>query len=316
MLLLLWIAVFIASLLALVLAAMHFTRCAERIGVYFGLPSFIVGVTIVAIGTSLPELLSSILAVTAGRSEVVIGNVLGSNITNVFLVLGLAAIVAGRLETVYDLVNVDLPFLGGSAALLAVTVWDGRFTSVEAALCLAALVVYLHYAVSTERELEAGAQADDDGTSAGRPGAAMVVTLIAGVLLMYLGARYTVESVITLSAMLNIGTEVIAASAVAVGTSLPELVVSVTASRRGEQGMVIGNVLGSNIFNALGVMAVPRFFGELTLPPDMLRFALPMMALATLMYLLKTQDRQITKWEGWLLILFYLLFIGKLYSWL
>ena len=306
----LWVVVFVASILALVKAAQLFTGAAERVYCHFGMPSFIVGVTIVALGTSLPELLSSIYAVSAGSSEIVIGNVLGSNISNVFLVLGISAILAGRMETVYNLVHVDLPFLAGSAALLAVTTWDGRFTLPEAFLCLAALVVYMLYAVATASE-EGDADDDEPARTLDRN---TILILLGSVVLLYFGARYTVESLINISSLANIGTEIIAASAVAFGTSLPELAVSVTASRQGNKSMVIGNVLGSNIFNALGVMAIPRLFGPLALPTDMLDFALPMMVLATLLYLLITQDKQITKWEGWLLILFYVLFIGKLFS--
>lgn len=306
----LWIIIFVASILALVKAAQLFTGAAERVGRYFGMPSFIVGVTIVAFGTSLPELLSSIYAVGAGSSEIVIGNVLGSNISNVFLVLGISAIMAGRIETVYDLVRVDLPFLAGSAGLLAVTVWDGRFTLPEAFLCLGALVVYLLYTLATARE-EGDDASDEPAKSLDRN---TVLILLGSVALLYFGARYTVEALLKLSVLTHIGTEIIAVSVVALGTSLPELVVSVTASRQGNQGMVIGNVLGSNIFNALGVMAIPRLFGPLALPTDMLDFPLPMMLLATLLYLLITQDKEITKWEGWLLLLFYVLFIGKLFN--
>ncbi len=306
----LWIVVFVVSILALVKAAQLFTGAAERVGRYFGMPSFIVGVTIVAFGTSLPELLSSIYAVSAGSSEIVIGNVLGSNISNVFLVLGISAILAGRMETVYNLVHVDLPFLAGSAVLLAVTTWDGHFTLPEAFLCLGALVVYMLYAVATANE-EGSAGPGEPAKSLDRN---TILVLLGSVVLLYFGARYTVEALLKLSEFMHIGAEIIAASAVAIGTSLPELVVSVTASRQGNQGMVIGNVLGSNIFNALGVMAIPRLFGDLALPKSMLEFSLPMMLVATVLYLLITQDKQITKWEGWLLILFYVLFIGKLFS--
>ncbi len=312
----LWIVVFVVSILVLVKAAQLFTAGAERIGLRYGLPPFIVGVTIVAMGTSLPELLSSVYAVTAGSSEIVIGNVLGSNISNVFLVLGISAVLAGRMETVYNLVHVDLPFLAGSAGLLAVTTWDGQFTLVEALICLGALAVYIAYTIATASSDEAtesreGAAVDEADRSLDKK---TIALFLCSVIFLYLGARYTVEALIKISEIANIATEIMAASAVAFGTSLPELVVSVTASRQGNQSMVIGNVLGSNIFNALGVMAIPRFFGDLALPTSMLEYSLPMMAVATVLYLLITQDKQITKWEGWLLILFYVLFIGKLFE--
>ncbi|MFQ5887680.1 MAG: sodium:calcium antiporter [Candidatus Hydrothermarchaeales archaeon] len=96
------------------------------------------------------------------------------------------------------------------------------------------------------------------------------------------------------------------------GTSLPELTVSITAARVGKPEIAIGNVLGSNIFNSLAVMGISALFGTLLIPQSILTFALPLMLIATLLYLFITQDRQITKWEGWLLLLFYLFFIGKI----
>jgi cation:H+ antiporter len=122
-----WTAIFLISLLVLLKAAQLFTKSAEKLGLYFGIPPFIVGVTIVSIGTSLPELVSSVIAVTKDSPEIVIGNVVGSNITNVFLVLGVVAIVGKKIDITYELIHVDLPLLAGSSFLLAAMVWDGVF---------------------------------------------------------------------------------------------------------------------------------------------------------------------------------------------
>ena len=119
----LWIGIFIVSLLVLIKASGYFTDSAERIGIFFGIPAFIVGVTIVSIGTSLPELVSSIFAVLRNSSEIVAGNVIGSNIANIFLVLGITAIIGKKLKITYELSHVDMPFLVGSAFLLMLTVW-------------------------------------------------------------------------------------------------------------------------------------------------------------------------------------------------
>ncbi|GAH33655.1 unnamed protein product, partial [marine sediment metagenome] len=125
---LIWIIVFVVSLFVLIKASDYFTHSAEKIGLFFGIPLFIVGATIVAVGTSLPELISSIFAVLRNSSEIVVGNVVGSNVANIFLVLGIAAIVGRRMKLTYELIHVDLPLLIGSAFLLAVTIWDGIFS--------------------------------------------------------------------------------------------------------------------------------------------------------------------------------------------
>ena len=150
--LLFWIGLFVISLIVLIKSSDYFTISAEKIGVYFGLPAFLVGVTIVALGTSLPELLSSIIAVLKGSSEIVVGNVVGSNITNIFLVLGISAIIGKKLKIGYELMHVDLPILMASALYLAITIWDGVFTWSEGILGLIGLVVYLLYTVNTEKK--------------------------------------------------------------------------------------------------------------------------------------------------------------------
>lgn len=307
-----WIVIFIVSLFILIKASDHFTYSAEKIGTFFGLPAFIVGVTIVAIGTSLPELVSSIVAVLNDSSEIVVGNVVGSNITNIFLILGITAVVGKKMQISHELIHVDLPLLMGSAFLLTITIWDGFFTLPEALLCLAGFIIYLFYTISSETkqeniEIEADKKRSELDIKT-------LIILVVSTVLIYIGAKYTVESVIQLSEILNIGKETIAISAVALGTSLPELMVSVSAARKRKAEIAIGNILGSNIFNALAVMGIPAFFGVLIIPQNILTFGLPMMLIATALYFFITQDRQITKWEGYMLIIFYVFFIEKLFG--
>ena len=140
----------------------------------------------------------------------------------------------------------------------------------------------------------------------------MVLIMSAG--FIYLGGRFTIEAVIALSQIMAIGKEVLAASAVAIGTSLPELVVSITAARQGRPEIAVGNVLGSNVFNALAVMAIPGLIGRLSIPQPIVAFAIPMMVIASLLFFFMTQDKEITQWEGWLLLIFYVFFIGGLFG--
>ncbi len=116
--------------------------------------------------------------------------------------------------------------------------------------------------------------------------------------------------------MMKIGKELVAASAVALGTSLPELVVSVVAVKKGNSAIAVGNILGSNIFNTFAVMGLSAFFGTIVLPQSMIYFGMPIMVIATILFFLITQQKQITQWEGWLLIIFYLFFLGKIFNWI
>jgi cation:H+ antiporter len=317
-----WALVFVASLAVLVKASDYFTDSAERIGISFGISPFIIGVTIIALGTSTPELVSSILAVTKGSPEMVAGNVMGSNVTNIFLILGLSAIVGKKMVTSYELANVDLPLFVGSALLLSLMVADGVFALAEALLSLALFFVYLLYAIKVERVADEARARSLEGMEAGgavhpkkkRLKPKIYLKLLLSVFFLYIGANYTVVSVVKLSEMVGIGTEIIAASAVALGTSLPELVVSIRAAAMNKPELAIGNILGSNIFNALGIMGTSALFGTLVIPSTITGFVMPMMIVATLLYFVVIWEKEMTLWEGWMLVIFYIFFLGTLFG--
>jgi len=311
-----FIILFLVSLFILIKSADYFTKTAEKIGIYFGIPAFLVGVTIVSIGTSLPELVSSIFAVIRGSSEMVIGNVLGSNIANIFLVLGLAAIIGRKLVLTYEISHVDLPLLMSSAFLLALTIWDGVFTLFDAALCLGGLVIYGSYTIATERKhhsIEAKKEMQGELRKKKLKISTWIILFISA-FFIYLGAKFTVESVIEISSLLNIGKDIVAATAIALGTSLPELAVTINAARTNKPEIAVGNILGSNIFNTFAVMGIPALFGTLIIPDLMIKFVLPIMLIGTLLFFFMTQQKKMTKWEGAMLLLFYLFFIVKLFG--
>ena len=303
----------IVSLAALIKASDWFTAAAERVGLALGMPAFVVGMTIVAVGTSLPELVASILAVLRGASEYVAGNVVGSNIANLLLVLGLAAIVDGHLRVRFELVHVDLPFLAGSAFFLALVLWDGQVGRIEALLCLTGLAIYGWYVLSAKPSvLTEPVSEEEQAPRPAWPRTGLVLLGSAG--LIYVGADYTVRSVVEIAQLVGIGAELIAASAVALGTSLPEVAVTVAAARRGQPEMAVGNVLGSNVLNSFAVVGISGLFGRLTVPDSLLDFAVPVMLIATILAFFMIMEKEMTKWEGWLMILFYVYFIGALFN--
>ncbi len=314
--LLIWGGIFIAALFVLIKASGYFTESAEKIGLYLGMPAFIIGVTIVAVGTSLPELVTSIIAMLRNSSEIIVGNVVGSNIANIFLILGLAAIIGKRLKITYELMHVDLPFLVGSAFLFTIMIWDGVFTLPEAILSIFAVIVYLHYTLSSEKEKkDLEIIKETKGVfKKEKIKLKTILVLIISSIFIYAGAKYTIDSIINLSDILGIGKEIIAVSTVALGTSLPELMVSITAAKKGKPEIAIGNILGSNIFNTFVVMGIPGLIGTVIIPQTILAFSLPIMLIATFLFFFITLGREVTRWEGYLLIIFYIFFIGKIFN--
>lgn len=319
----LWVGAFIASISVLLKASDIFTDNAEKIGLFFRLPAFIIGVTIFAFGTSLPELVSSVFAVIGNNSEIVSGTVVGSNIANIFLILGVVAIIGKKMKLNYEILNVDLPILMASAFLLAVMIFDGEFTFAEAILSLIGLLIYLVRSVTMEddkagkagekrRKMEANVKSIFDFRRyAGFPWRNFFMLLLSCGFI-FVSAKYTIDSAVRLSSLFNLTKEVIGATIIAFGTSLPELAVSFTAAQKGKAEIAVGNILGSNIFNVLGVMGIAGLFGTLIVPMSIVTFSLPIMILATVLYLFVTQDKEITSWEGGFLLIFYVLFIGKM----
>ena len=305
----LWSLVFCISLGVLVMASNLFISAAEQVGKALHMPPFLVGVVLVGFGTSLPELVSSVLAAIAGTSEIVIGNVLGSNITNILLILGLAGLLGGTFHVKTDLLKFDIPVMLGAAFVLSLMVLDQRFSTGEGIICLLMLSIYL---VATIRSEPLNAEES-------APAAANMRTwikLIISPVLIFLGAKYTVDAVIAIAEIAQIGADIIAMSAVALGTSLPEIVVAITAARRGQPEIVIGNIMGSNIFNTFAVMGIPALLTHLIIPEGVVSFSVPVFIAATLIYVIITVDRRVSKAEGAFLISFYLFFIGRLFDWL
>ena len=310
MLLIFWIFIFIISLAVLIKASDYFTFSSEKIGTYFGIPHFIIGATVVALGTSLPELISSVFSVINKSSEIVIGNVVGSNITNIFLVIGITAIIGKKINIKFRHFNINLLFLISSAFLLSLSIWDGKFKYQDAVLFLAVGLLYVIYTIMSSKENRENTDKRSDTKFEWK----IVALLIVSAIFIYLGAKYTVDAIIRLSEILNLGKEIISVSALALGTSLPELMVTISASRKGNTEIAIGNIVGSNIFNTYVVMGLPALFGSLIIPQSILKFSIWMMLIATSLFFFVIRDKELTKWEGWVFIIFYIFFIGKLFN--
>jgi cation:H+ antiporter len=315
---------FAAALGVLLVAARFFTGAAERLGLALGMSPFVVGVFIVAIGTSLPEFVAAVLSVRAGVSEIVAGNVLGANAANLLLILGAVsvAVPAGRIALGEQYVFIDLHFLLGATLALGTAMVDGRVTPVEGALLLLAYGVYVAYLLAEGRTASAEAVQAERLSGDGAAGAGAsdrrrrrlardVAVLAASGAAIYVGGDWTVAALTRLAATLRIAPSIASVTILSVGTTLPELAVSVTAARRGLASLAVGNILGSCVFNALAVSGAAAVLGGVDVPPALRHFALPFVGAASLLFYLLTQDKRISRWEGLLFLVLFLLFMTK-----
>ncbi len=298
------VLIFFASLALLVKSSDYFIDSAEKIGLSFGISPFIVGVTIIAFGTSLPELATSIASVLRDQSEIVVANVVGSNITNILLVLGLTAAVGKRIIIDDDLLDTDMPVLIVGAFFLWFVLRDLEVSYFEASLFLLALVIFLMKSLFMDRE---------DETKKVKASALQYIILIGAGALVALSANWTIGALENISISLQVNPELIALSMIALGTSLPEVVVSIQAARRGKSALAVGNVLGSNIFNTFAVIAIPRFVGRLEIPATMLDFSIPFMIATSVIFLVVILNKKISRWEGLVLIVLYLYYLAELF---
>jgi cation:H+ antiporter len=309
---LIYLGIFVVSLVVLLRASDWFVDSAETIGLSMGIPHFIIGVTIIAFGTSLPELATSVAAVMSGNSEIVVGNVVGSNITNIALVLGLVAVYANRIELDYNIWHIDMPFLWGSSFILWFVLYDFQVLWYEIVVLLLGIVVFLIYSLKTDEDKGLPDEKKEEDNDKIKTTWKTYAVLAVGAGLVWVSADYTIYAIQGLSEIAGINPEIIALSAVAFGTSLPEVIVSLNAAKKGKTSMAVGNVLGSNIFNTYIVMGIPAMFGNLKIPEQVFGFYLPLMIVMTILFGIMANNKKITRWEGAVLLLFYLLYMGSI----
>ena len=331
-----WILVFILSIALLVKLADWLVESAEKIGLALKISPFIIGVTIVAFGTSFPELISSVVAVFKGVTEIVAANVIGSNIANILLVVGLSAIAARTLIVKRSLIELDAPLLACSSVLFLFIIWDGKIIFNEGILLILMFLIYLLYTI-----FERGEEVITPGQTEILPEGVGVkvlpsrverrrekikkellpklnfkvfLFLILGIIGLAVGANYTIESMIKISEILKISSSLIAITGLAIGTSLPELIVSVSSALKKKYEVALGNVFGSNVFNVLIVAGIPALIKPLIVDDLTLKVGLPFLMFATLLFVISAISRRIHIWEGAMYLLIYALFVGKLFN--
>jgi cation:H+ antiporter len=308
------VATLLLGLVVLTAGAELLVRGASRLATAVGVSPLVVGLTVVAFGTSAPELVVSLQSTLTDRPDVAIGNVIGSNILNVLLILGLSAMIV-PLRVSLQVIRIDAPVMVSVSIAVLLLAIDGRLGRLDGLVLAAGLVGYSSWTVVRGRREQAGIvlrQAAELGVEATRPtgfGIALNLLLLAGGLgLLVLGASWFNESAVAIARRLGLSELVIGLTIVAAGTSLPEVATSLVAAVRGERDIAVGNVVGSNLFNLLGVLGISAAVGGegLTVSPEALRFDLPVMiAVAVACLPIFFTGHVIARWEGVLFLVYY-----------
>ena len=311
--------------LALILGGANFlTDGSAALAQRFRVPEFIVGLTIVAVGTSTPELVVSVLSAAAGNSDVAIGNVVGSNIFNVFVILGICALIA-PLPLTGGNIRRDIPFVTAASVLLLLFTSDrllgvgqadaiGRIDGIIMLLLYIALIRY-----TIRAEGRTAVQATPETAAAGKPqrGKAMwliVVMIVGGLAGLVFGGELFLRSATAIARALGVSESVIAITLVAGGTSLPELASSVVSLIKGKADMALGNVIGSNIANILLILGLSATINPLTLG-GITRIDLLVVLLSSVLLFVSAftfRRKAVDRWEGFLFLVIYALYIGYL----
>jgi len=304
------IVFFILGLVALIFGAQLLVRGASKLALSLGISPLVVGLTVVAFGTSSPELAVSIRSAYAGQVDIALGNVVGSNIFNVLFILGLSALVTPLLVD-RQLVRQEVPAMIGISLLLFTLSHDGEISRWNGALLFGLLAAYTVFVILQSRRArkEAGDEALPEVDGWDRRWWAQVALVAAGLSLLVQGSNWLVDAAVTFARHLGISELVIGLTIVAAGTSLPEVATSVLAALRGQRDIAVGNVVGSNIFNILGVLGVSALVapGGLPVSPAMLSFDLPVMtAVAVACLPIFFTGHLIARWEGAVFFGYYL----------
>ena len=306
-----WVLVFIIALALLIKSSDWTVEGASRVGEALRLPPLVIGILLVGLGTSLPELSSSLAAVLSHQEGIVTANVIGSNIANIFLVLGTALLLGRGMKIKRKVVYLDSPILLGISLVFLFMASNGRISFWEGVILFSLAIVYLFYNLSQRK--------DKKLWSAKKSVLKIrdILLVLLGLGGLALGAEYTIRSLVHIAAGLGVSNSVIAVTALAVGTSLPELAVSIRGALAKKYDLILGNIIGSNVFNILLIVGLPALIHPLLVSPLMVKVGLPFLAIAVFLFVFSADaalfsQLRIAAWEGVIYLSFYLIFLGKI----
>ncbi|MBC52680.1 MAG: sodium:calcium antiporter [Gammaproteobacteria bacterium] len=282
------IAFFVVGLIFLVVGAEALVRGASRLAAAVGISPLVVGLTVVAFGTSAPELAVSVKSALSDQASIAVGNVVGSNIFNVLFILGMSALII-PLVVSSQLIRIDVPLMLALSVFVLLIALDGAFSRVDGIILFAGLLVYITALIFLSRKENAAikqAFAQEYGMSPDAKTSWLKDTalIVVGLALLVTGSRWFVDSAVAFAQYLGVSELIVGLTIVAAGTSMPEVVTSIIAAIRGERDIAVGNVVGSNIFNIMGVLGIASIIAPsgIAISPEFVRFDIPVMILVAL----------------------------------
>lgn len=305
---------FLLGLAALVLGADLLVRGASSIGLAIGISPLVIGLTIVAFGTSSPEIAVGVKAALTDHPDIIMGNLIGSTIFNILFILGLSALIA-PLVVSQQLIWYEVPIMIGVHLLLLAMCSKGKIDKIDSIVLLGLITIYTIYAIFSGRNeskivIDEYKKALPENPSRFKPLDIFkhAVFVITGLILCIIGAGWLLDSSVMMARALGVSELVIAMTIVAAGTSFPEVATSVVATIRGERDIAIGNVVGSNIFNILGIVGIAGLMAPngIAVAPSLIRFDLPVAIAACVACLpIFFTGHKISRWEGLLFLGYY-----------
>ena len=316
------LGMFVAGLVALIAGAELLVRGSSKLALSFGISPLVVGLTIVAFGTSAPEVAVSVGAVLDGRTDLAIGNVVGSNIFNVLFILGLSAVITPLVVNI-QLIRQEVPIMLGISLLLLVLALDRSLGLWDAVMLCTLMVAYTVFlVVQSRRETQAAVDEYAAEVQPAAPGSwdsrlpVQLALMVAGLGLLVVGSQWLVDAAVVFAQSLGVSDVVIGLTIVAAGTSMPEVATSVMAAVKGERDIAVGNVVGSNIFNILGCLGIAGVAAGATglaVPESVMNFDIwVMLAVALACVPVFMTGREIARWEGGVFLLYYVAYVAYL----
>lgn len=300
-----------AGLLVLGVGAELLVGGSSRLAMRLGISPLVIGLTIVAFGTSAPELAVSILAALGDHSELALGNVIGSNIANIGLILGITAFLC-PIKVQIDLIKEEIPYLIAVSIALGVMLLDGSVGLIDGGLLISGLIAYLGFSYWQGQKEEINDLALQPMVPKESTSKVFVhlIMISAGLGLLVFGSDFFVDNAVELARLLGVSEAVIGLTLVAVGTSVPELATSVLAAVRGQTDIAVGNVIGSNLFNILSVLGLTAVISPITSSPYFISDYVVMIVFTLLLLPLAKSDLTLSRREGLLLLFGYAGYIG------
>ncbi|SCW70067.1 cation:H+ antiporter [Ruminococcaceae bacterium YRB3002] len=298
----------IACFAILIKGADFLVDAASYIAAFLGVPSLIIGLTIVAFGTSCPEAGVSIVSSMAGNNSLSISNVVGSNAFNLLVVVGLTAVI-GTVAAPKDLMKLDFPICLFFSALLIFSCWDLKFTRIEGIIYVASIIAYCVFLIIRSRKGRSADNNDDipepSKPRTGKGSLLRVLIIVVAIAAIYLSSRGIVHSCTFFAKLFGISDTVIGLTIVALGTSLPELVTSLVAYKKGENSIALGNIIGSNLFNILFVLGIAGAISPLDLLRENVTDTIICLAVTVLTFVFAVTGKKINRVEGVVMLLVY-----------